>query len=240
MQTDLAYALLASGNNGGRRHEMNVAVPIGFNARQHPESPDGGAIAGALDSSSPQAQAVAFKDSHFTRGKDGSPRDTSPALSADADKGDQDPLVMAPYAFEPRIGRNGRGDHGDVTGPLMAESGQTGKGDAAPCVATAMAVRRFTPKECERLQGFEDGYTLVPYRTRRTQDFDEWFVYLKQSQPDLTEEQAMLLAADGPRYKSIGNSWAIPCVVWIGQRIEAVEVVLKFNRALGGLTSLEM
>lgn len=56
----------------------------------------------------------------------------------------------------------------------------------------------------------------------------------------LEERDARLLAADGPRYKSIGNSWAVPVVTWIGTRIEAVEAVLKFNRAVGGLTSLEM
>ena len=109
-----------------------------------------------------------------------------------------------------------------------------------PVQRGAMAVRRFTPLECEKLQGFPVGYTLVPYRTRRAQDFDEWCAYLKQSQPDLAEKDAMLLAADGPRYKSIGNSWAVPVVTWIGTRIEAVEAVLKFNRAVGGLTSLEM
>ncbi|MDR5013454.1 MT-A70 family methyltransferase [Aeromonas veronii] len=55
------------------------------------------------------------------------------------------------------------------------------------------AVRRLTPVECERLQGFPDGHTDVPYRGK--------------------------LAADGPRYKAIGNSMAVPCMEFIGQRI---------------------
>jgi DNA (cytosine-5)-methyltransferase 1 len=172
--------------------------------------------------------AVAFKAAHFTRGKDGAPTDTAPTLSADADKGDQDNLVLAPYAFQPRIGRNGRGDDGtDAVSSLNAQSGSTGKGDAAPCVAYHMGVRRFTPLECERLQGFPDHYTLIPYRPRQPKDFDEWYAYLRSHLADLTGDEAYALAADGPRYKAIGNSWAIPCVRWIGQRIELVESILK-------------
>ena len=58
------------------------------------------------------------------------------------------------------------------------------------------AVRRLTPRECERLQGFPDDYTLIKYRGKP--------------------------AADGPRYKAIGNSMAVPVMRWIGERIEAV------------------
>jgi hypothetical protein len=61
---------------------------------------------------------------------------------------------------------------------------------------TSMAVRRLTPMECERLQGFPDGYTNIPWRKA-----DE--------------------SPDGPRYKALGNSWAVPVVRWIGERIEA-------------------
>jgi DNA (cytosine-5)-methyltransferase 1 len=62
---------------------------------------------------------------------------------------------------------------------------------------TTMAVRRLTPRECERLQGFPDDYTLIPYRGKP--------------------------AADGPRYRAIGNSMAVPVMRWIGQRIQIVE-----------------
>jgi DNA (cytosine-5)-methyltransferase 1 len=64
-------------------------------------------------------------------------------------------------------------------------------------VAQTMAVRRLTPRECERLQGFPDDYTAVPHRGKP--------------------------AADGPRYKAIGNSMAVPVMRWIGERIDAVE-----------------
>ena len=68
-----------------------------------------------------------------------------------------------------------------------------------------MAVRRLTPLECERLQGFPDGYTLVEYRGK--------------------------LASDGPRYKALGNSMAVPVMRWIGQRIAAVDAILREHDA---------
>lgn len=68
-----------------------------------------------------------------------------------------------------------------------------------PALLTAMQVRRLTPRECERLQGFPDDYTAVPHRGKP--------------------------AADGPRYKALGNSWAVPCARWIGERINAVEQI---------------
>ena len=67
--------------------------------------------------------------------------------------------------------------------------------DRGQAVATPMAVRRLTPTECERLQGFPDGYTNIPWRKA----------------PE---------SPDGPRYKALGNSWAVPVVAWIGQRIQ--------------------
>jgi DNA (cytosine-5)-methyltransferase 1 len=63
-----------------------------------------------------------------------------------------------------------------------------------PALMQGMAVRRLTPVECERLQGFPDGYTNIPWRKK-----DE--------------------SPDGPRYKALGNSWAVPVVRWIGERI---------------------
>lgn len=61
-------------------------------------------------------------------------------------------------------------------------------------VQTQMQVRRLTPRECERLQGFPDFYTLVPHRGKP--------------------------AADSPRYKALGNSMAVPVMKWIGNRIQ--------------------
>jgi site-specific DNA-cytosine methylase len=63
--------------------------------------------------------------------------------------------------------------------------------------AASSAVRRLTPRECERLQGFPDDYTAVPYRGKP--------------------------AADGPRYRALGNSMAVPVMRWIGERIAMIE-----------------
>ena len=62
----------------------------------------------------------------------------------------------------------------------------------------AMQVRRLTPVECERLQGFPDNWTLIPWRNKPADQ-----------------------CPDGPRYKALGNSWAVPVVRWIGRRLTA-------------------
>jgi DNA (cytosine-5)-methyltransferase 1 len=85
---------------------------------------------------------------------------------------------------------NGWGVNTDTAYTLDQTQGQA--------VATGMAVRRLTPIECERLQGVEDGWTLVPNKRGK-------------------------LMADGPRYKMIGNSFARPCITWIGRQIERAE-----------------
>jgi DNA (cytosine-5)-methyltransferase 1 len=68
-----------------------------------------------------------------------------------------------------------------------------------PAVMHAMAVRRLTPTECERLQGFPDGYTDIKHGGKST--------------------------PDGPRYKALGNSMAVPVMAWIGKRIQQVEAI---------------
>ena len=61
-------------------------------------------------------------------------------------------------------------------------------------------VRRLTPTECERLQGFPDNFTQIPYRNKSAEN-----------------------CPDGPRYKALGNSMAVPVMKWIGERIQQVE-----------------
>lgn len=136
--------------------------------------------------------------------------------------------------FETRFFRNGRGAPKETCPPLKAQSGTSGKGDGAPVVAlraaeaataqdaeaagqepgrvTRWLVRRFTPRECERLQGFPDDWTLVEWRGKP--------------------------APDTQRYKSIGNSMAVPVVQWIGRRIEAAMMLYdsigQFRNAMSG------
>ena len=67
-------------------------------------------------------------------------------------------------------------------------------------VATRLVVRRLTPLEAESLQGFPRGYTAIPWRGKPADQ-----------------------CPDGPRYKSLGNSWAVPVVAWVGKRIQELE-----------------
>jgi len=191
--------------------------------------------------------AVAFKASHFTRGKDGAPSKVTGPLSADADKGDQDNLVLAfdttqvsspgnfsnpkpgdpchPLASEahpPAVafdckssGQSGFGV-GEIASTMRVENGgghlsvaqvQWSSGGGQPENPTAqtlrsgaehnyqfarvgMAVRRLTPVECERLQGFPDDGTAG--------------------------------FADSTRYRMMGNAVAVVVARWIGRRIVRV------------------
>ena len=89
-----------------------------------------------------------------------------------------------------------QGGDGDVVGAIPAsQSGKQVQG-----VTDGYAVRRLTPRECERLQGFPDDHTLVPYRGKPAEE-----------------------CPDTPRYKALGNSMAVPVMRWIGERIEAAK-----------------
>ncbi|ECJ2555418.1 Dam family site-specific DNA-(adenine-N6)-methyltransferase [Salmonella enterica] len=105
---------------------------------------------------------------------------------------------------------------GRLTGPLSAGGGKPGQG--YPAIVSGMAVRRLTPLEYERLQGFPDFHTLIPVNKRNTLIADE-LAYLREHFPDMPEEEAHRLTADGPRYKALGNSMAVPVMRWIGKRI---------------------
>ena len=187
-------------------------------------------------------QAVAFKPSHYTHGKDGKPSEVAAPPSADACKGDQDTVIAYnTWGGEPRADRPKGGfyveenaetsktldsqgglnpsasqggtvvaftkakraqsstdDESWVPGEVAPTQNQFDVGDTRATTVVAapktMQVRRLTPTECERLQGFPDHYTDVTYRKKP--------------------------AADGPRYKALGNSMAVPCMAWIGYRIE--------------------
>lgn len=91
---------------------------------------------------------------------------------------------------------------------------------AQSAVQAADAVRRLTPRECERLQGFPDDYTLIPSGAARKVEAD-YLRYLQATMPQLTNAEAERLAKDGPRYRALGNSMAVPVMAWIGRRIAA-------------------
>lgn len=98
-------------------------------------------------------------------------------------------------------------DHGADAMPDCAPTLRAmGHGESHPnaggqlAVQNGLAVRRLTPRECERLQGFEDDYTRIKWRGRDAGN-----------------------CPDGPRYKALGNSMAVPVMSWIGERLEIVD-----------------
>ena len=115
------------------------------------------------------------------------------------DQGDSRAVVLVisskPIGFNWQNGggygkaHDGLGITEDGVGPLSCSQ--------VPAVAYNKAVRRITPIEAERLQGFPDNYTRIPWRGKPAED-----------------------CPDGPRYKALGNSMAVPVIRWIGNRIQ--------------------
>ena len=162
---------------------------------------------------------VAFKASHFTRGKDGAPSDVAAPLAVEDDRGDQSPLVVAMNlrgrdggvaaelddkaslraadggSSRSYVAFHGTQDpdvSGDIAAPLARNSGQEN------AIAGGWAIRRLTPTEAARLQGFSDHHARVDAQGRPVDQ-----------------------CPDGPQYKAYGNAMAVPCVRWILERIEA-------------------
>jgi DNA (cytosine-5)-methyltransferase 1 len=167
-------------------------VPVCFSAKDHG--------ADAMSDLSPTLRAGGHSKSHANagvmpavafalRGRDGG---AMPEIEGD---GSRAGALRAASGGSSRdyVAFNARQDPG--SGPVTDALGtrDTGHGILLP----TSAVRRLTPRECERLQGFPDDYTAVPHRGKP--------------------------AADGPRYKALGNSMAVPVMRWIGERIQAVE-----------------
>jgi len=172
-------------------------VPIGFNARQDPAT--SADRTGPLDADG-GTQAISFSCKDYA-----------------ADAGDTAPTLRA-----------------------MGHAGSHANAGGQVAVAHRAGVRRLSPRECERLQGFPDDWTLVPYGPKakpaikeelaryfeRTHQYmrkvgrDEWVFDKERFERDWPR-----VAADGPRYKALGNSKAVPCVRWIGKRIDLVDKI---------------
>jgi DNA (cytosine-5)-methyltransferase 1 len=94
---------------------------------------------------------------------------------------------------------------GEIVGTLTTRTGVSHDNYSAEeghCLVTGGLPRWITPTECERLQGFPDGFTQIPYRNKPAEK-----------------------CPDGPRYKALGNSMAVPVMRWIGERIQQVEAL---------------
>lgn len=127
--------------------------------------------------------------------------------------GQENAIVTEPFTLAIRGRSEGstvevRND-GTANALLTPNGGRAGMGVGA--IGWGMQVRRLTPIECERLQGFPDNHTLISWRGK---DADE--------------------CPDGPRYKAIGNSMAVPVMRWIGVRIAAALPAEKLNGDYGG------
>lgn len=197
LQSDGGTSLNSNGGGwqcDGSAYTLNLVdrQAVAFAANQRGEvrlfGGDGQKV-GAIpaNQSGKQVTALAFK---FHAGsKAGSAavnEDLSPTLTADW----HNPAVMT-SSGQDVIGALCARDFKGVGNEYVAE----GK-----VLSDGYAVRRLTPTECERLQGFPDGWTLIPYRGKPADE-----------------------CPDGPRYKAIGNSMAVPVMRWIGGRIEAVD-----------------
>jgi DNA (cytosine-5)-methyltransferase 1 len=224
---DVAETLIATDHKGpGHNRDHNfVAQPIGFGAQMSEPQTDVDLMQ-TLNAKNPMA--VAFAQNQLGEVRVGEVTNT---LNTNSNaSGRNTPMVAQPVAFT-RCD-NGQDAQVDVTPTMRCGSNysahlavaqpilsfKAGQSEAAgatfiteefaptlqaqnngstatPAVLAAMQVRRLTPVECERLQGFPDNYTNIPWRKK----------------PE---------SPDGPRYKALGNSMAVPVMRWIGERIE--------------------
>jgi DNA (cytosine-5)-methyltransferase 1 len=171
-------------------HNAGIVQPVAFAQNQRDEvrtMPVAGALAAEPGAKQQTYVAQPIAPTLPSRSKAGGGMGTD----FDCDGG----LVAQPVAFEPgSIARNA----GPVGESPLAPTLRREMGDNQPAVRIDMQVRRLTPVECERLQGFPDGYTNILWR----------------KSPE---------SPDGPRYKALGNSMAVPCMRWIGKRIAEVD-----------------
>jgi site-specific DNA-cytosine methylase len=142
------------------------------------------------------AQPIAFEPGKMQRlGYGYSDNGTSPTLRSEP--GDNQLAVAQPIAVDVY----NQSIDGQTSATIAEAVG--GTNTSGPKVMHSMAIRRLTPKECERLQGFPDDWTKIPYRNKEADQ-----------------------CPDGPRYKACGNSMAVPVMRWIGERINLIESML--------------
>ena len=242
---DLAPTLRA-GNHSTSHANGGQPPAIAFDSRQ--DCVNSTDVFGTLGASSPQAQAVAFcqntRDEVRLMNGDGQivgalsaqpgmkqtcyvatciTGDTAHTLKAKGFDASEDgtgrgqPIVAT--CLNPQETQRRRIYDGNGIAPCL--SSEEGRGHGVPSILNSMAVRRLTPRECERLQSFPDDYTLIPYgRAIKMEKLEaDWIKYLLRGGV-MTLEQVCQAAADGPRYKALGNSWCVYNVRWIGRRID--------------------
>jgi DNA (cytosine-5)-methyltransferase 1 len=189
---------------------VQPARPVGFNARQDPDHWHD--RTGPLDTDgSTQAVSYAIQAGALrtnpASGPDGVGVQADHAYTLEA----RAEVQAVAFAQNSRDEVRLEGGDGQRSGAISTGGGKPGQG--APMIAHTMQVRRLTPRECERLQGFPDDYTRIPWK------LGYWPADKHSADVrDAIAEQC----PDGPRYKALGNSWAVPVVRWIGERIHEV------------------
>lgn len=180
VEDDIAGTLRAEGENRPSRPSNVLAKILAV-----PAVAIQGTVIGRQDHNGPQGSGCSDSGEMFTLTKG----DTH-AVALDAKE------ITAFQSSELRL--RGTLTNQDVSPTLLSE---TKMGDTELRVlGTSMQVRRLTPTECERLQGFPDGWTKIPWKNKSADE-----------------------CPDGPRYKALGNSMAVNCMEWLGERIQAVE-----------------
>ncbi len=199
---DVTHTLKADGHDGSEDGTGRGTPIIAFSCKDH-----GADAADAADDLAPTLRAMNHSGSHANAGGQMAVAYAiqAGALRENPNSGPDGVGVQADHAYtlEARAEVQAVAFHenqrnelsvSDVASTLKGRGGKPGQG--YPAAMIGMAVRRLMPIECERLQGFPDNHTAVPYRNKP--------------------------AADGPRYKAIGNSKAVPCIRWVGARIKTV------------------
>ena len=143
-------------------------------------------INSTLDEGQTPVIAHALRGEGFDASEDGTGRGT--------------PLVPVGVTLHGTDGTQSIASFTDLSSSLRARIPSGVENSTTTAVMQAMQVRRLTPVECERLQGFPDGYTNIPWRGK----------------PE---------SPDGPRYKALGNSMAVPVMRWLGERIAFVRTL---------------
>jgi len=188
-------------SSGRDLSDSSALLPLAFNLRGReggamPEPADAASVRAASGGSSNSYVAFSAKD----HGADAS--DIAPTLrgmghdNSHANGGGQ---VAVAFTLHGSDGTASIATPTDVAGSVRTKPPGSIENSSTTIAQQGMAVRRLTPRECERLQGMPDDYTLIPYRGKP--------------------------AADGPRYRAIGNSMAVPVMRWIGLRIQMVDSI---------------
>ncbi len=190
-------------SSGRDLSDSSALLSVAFNLRGR----EGGAMPEPADSASVRAASGGSSNSYvaFSAKDYGADVDEiAPTLrgmgheSSHANGGGQ---VAVAFTLHGSDGTTSTATPTDVAGSVRTKPPGSIENSSTTVAQRGMAVRRLTPRECERLQGFPDEYTLVEYRGK--------------------------LAADGPRYRALGNSMAVPVMHWMGQRIAAVDAILR-------------